>query len=552
MTRRSPLAVMGRLVGLVRPLAGFMALAVALGLAGHLAATFVTVLGGVAVLGALGESVGLGTVAALWAMGACALVRGPLRYGEQACNHYIAFKLLALVRDRVFTALRRLAPAKLEGRDKGDLVALVTSDIELLEVFFAHTVSPVLIAVLFSAVMVAFIGSFSPWLGLVALLAYVTVGAVVPVAASRAAGDAGAEVRAKAGALASYVLDGLRGIAEVVQYGRGDERLAGMAARTRGLLADEAHLKRVGGLDTAATGAVIMAFDLAMLVSAAALYGQGAVTFSGVLVPTLALMGSFGPVVALANLGATLQQTIASGNRVLDILDEEPQVADVVGRPEVGFSGASASHVDFSYGDGPVLAGVSVDVPEGSVVGLVGRSGSGKSTLLKLFMRFWDVQGGSVAVSGTGVADVNTCNLRDLEGYMTQDTHLFHDSIRNNLRIARLDATDDEIEAACRAASVHDFIAGLPQGYDTPVGELGDTLSGGERQRLGLARAFLHDAPFLLLDEPTSNLDSLNEAQVLRSLAEGRDGRTVLLVSHRESTMRVADRVFSVEDGRLA
>lgn len=419
MTRRSPLAVMGRLVGLVRPLAGFMALAVALGLAGHLAATSVTVLGGVAVLGALGEPMGLGTVAALWAMGACALVRGPLRYGEQACNHYIAFKLLTLVRDRVFTALRRLAPAKLEGRDRGDLVALVTSDIELLEVFFAHTVSPVLIAVLFSAVMVAFIGSF-------------------------------------------------------------------------------------------------------------------------------------GPVVALANLGATLQQTIASGNRVLDILDEEPQVVDVVGRPEVGFSGASASHVDFSYGDGPVLAGVSVDVPEGSVVGLVGRSGSGKSTLLKLFMRFWDVQGGSVAVSGTGVADVDTANLRDLEGYMTQDTHLFHDSIRNNLRIARLDATDDEIEAACRAASVHDFIAGLPQGYDTPVGELGDTLSGGERQRLGLARAFLHDAPFLLLDEPTSNLDSLNEAQVLRSLAEGRDGRTVLLVSHRESTMHVADRVFSVEDGKLA
>lgn len=553
MTRRSPLAVMGRLVGLVRPLAGFMALAVALGLAGHLAATFVTVLGGVAVLSVLGEPAGIGTAAALWAMAACALVRGPLRYGEQACNHYIAFKLLALVRDRVFTALRRLAPAKLEGRDKGELVALVTSDIELLEVFFAHTVSPVLIAVLFSAVMVAFIGSFSPLLGLVALLAYVAVGAVVPVAASRAAGDAGAEVRGKAGALASYVLDGLRGIAEVVQYGRGEERLAGMAARTRGLLADEARLKRITGLDTAATGAVITAFDLAMLVSAAALHGQGAVGFAGVLVPTLALMGSFGPVVALANLGATLQQTIASGNRVLDILDEEPQVADVAGRPEVGFSGAAASHVDFSYGDeGPVLADVSVDVPEGSVVGLVGRSGSGKSTLLKLFMRFWDVRGGSVAVSGTEVADVDTDNLRDLEGYMTQDTHLFHDSIRNNLRIARLDATDDEIEAACRAASVHGFIAGLPQGYDTPVGELGDTLSGGERQRLGLARAFLHDAPFLLLDEPTSNLDSLNEAQVLKSLAEGRDGRTVLLVSHRESTMRVADRVFSVEDGRLS
>ncbi|MEY8678183.1 ATP-binding cassette domain-containing protein [Granulimonas faecalis] len=243
---------------------------------------------------------------------------------------------------------------------------------------------------------------------------------------------------------------------------------------------------------------------------------------------------------------------MAASEKIFRLLDADVPADGTLPVPDEGPIVARGLSFTYPGAEGPTLRDLDIEVPRGSFTAVVGRSGSGKSTLLKLFMRFWDVQGGSMAVSGTEVADVDTDNLRDLEGYMTQDTHLFHDSIRNNLRIARLDATDEEIEAACRAASVHDFIAGLPQGYDTPVGELGDTLSGGERQRLGLARAFLHDAPFLLLDEPTSNLDSLNEAQVLKSLAEGRDGRTVLLVSHRESTMRVADRVFSVEDGRLS
>ena len=545
MRRRSGMQVMLKLVGLVKPLAGFMVLAILMGLAGHLCAASITVLGGYAVLEILGLEVPL-TLAAVFACAVVfALLRGVLRYAEQACNHFIAFKLLALIRDKVFRALRRLCPAKLEGRDKGDLIAVITSDIELLEVFYAHTISPAAIALLFSAVLCVFIGSFHPALGLLALAAYVTVGVLVPLFVSKASGDDGMKFRAS-----SYVLDSLRGLSETLQYGRGRERLQQMNARTDALSADEARMKRTAGRNAAVTNTIILLFDLAMLFASAALYRRGSVGFDGVLIPTLALMSSFGPVIALANLGSTLQNTFAAGNRVLDILEEEPAVEAVAGRPEIGFSGAAAEHVTFAYGAETILADVSVSVPEHAVVGIVGRSGSGKSTLLKLFMRFWNVQQGSVRLSGTEVSKIN--NLRALESFVTQETHLFHDSIRNNLRIAKLDATDAEIEAACRKASVHDFIRRLPKGYDTPVGELGDTLSGGERQRLGLARAFLHDAPFLLLDEPTSNLDSLNEAVILRALREERGGKTVVLVSHRQSTMRIADTVYSVEHGRMS
>jgi ATP-binding cassette subfamily C protein len=272
--------------------------------------------------------------------------------------------------------------------------------------------------------------------------------------------------------------------------------------------------------------------------------------------------------VALANLGSTLQNTFAAGNRVLDILDEEPVVEEIAGKENIVFTGASAEHVTFSYdtvdswsrqdekiqknGTETILSDISVEIPNHKIVGITGRSGSGKSTLLKLFMRFWKVQEGNVAISGTSVEQINTENLRDMESFMTQETYLFHDSIRNNLKIAKLDATDEEMMTACKKASVHDFIMSLPNGYDTQVGELGDTLSGGERQRLGLARAFLHDAPFLLLDEPTSNLDSLNEAVILKSLKEEQNGKTIVLVSHRPSTMCIADTVYSVEHGRVS
>ena len=545
--KRSGFQIMARLIGLVKPLTGYMVLAILMGLIGHLCAAFITIFGGYAILSVLHPEWSMGLGALFGAVLVFALARGFLRYAEQSCNHFIAFKLLALIRDKVFAALRRLCPAKLEGKDKGNLISIITSDIELLEVFYAHTISPICIAFLFTIVMVCFIGSYHVGLGVLALIVYITVGVIIPLATSRLSGDDGIKFRTKSGALSSFVLDSLRGLSETIQYGQGERRMAQMNEQTDDLSRDEERMKRTAGRNTAVTNTVILIFDLAMLFLSAQLCG-----FEGCLITTLALMSSFGPVVALAALGATLQNTFAAGNRVLDILDESPVVEEVDGKPDVKFHGAAAENVTFAYGDETILDDFSVTIPENKVIGIVGSSGSGKSTLLKLFMRFWQVRDGAVKISGRNVDDINTENLRDMESFVTQETHLFHDSIRNNLRIAKLDATDEEIVAACKKASVHDFILSLPEGYDTEVGELGDTLSGGERQRLGLARAFLHDAPFMLLDEPTSNLDSLNEAVILKSLHEERRGKTVVLVSHRKSTMGIADTVYSVEHGRMS
>lgn len=542
--KRSGFQVMKKLIGLVRPLSGYMILAVTMGLVGHLCATFITVFGGfaiVAVLKGAATAVIFGTVAVF------ALVRGGLRYAEQACNHFIAFKLLALIRDKVFGALRRLCPAKLEGKDKGDLISVITSDIELLEVFYAHTISPICIAFLFTVVMVCFTGSYHPALGLLALAAYGAVGILIPLLTAKLSGDSAMRFRTKSGRLSAYVLDSLRGLPETIQYGQGQARMDATNAQTDAIAKEGEQMKRTEGRNTAVTGTVILMSDLAMLFASAAL-----LDFEGCLITTLAMMSSFGPVTALAALGATLQSTLAAGNRVLDILEEHPVAEDITGKEPISFHGAAANHVTFAYDNETILNDFSIDLPAGKVTGIIGRSGSGKSTLLKLLMRFWKVKEGTVAVSGRSVEEINTENLRQMESFVTQQTHLFHDSIRNNLRIAKQDATDEELIAACKKASVHDFIMGLPKGYDTEVGELGDTLSGGECQRLGLARAFLHDAPFLLLDEPTSNLDSLNEAVILKALHEGCREKTVVLVSHRKSTMGIADKVYSVEQGRVS
>ncbi len=552
MKKRSGFTVMARLIGLVRPLTGYMLLAILMGLIGHLCAAFITIFGGYAALNLLGYDTPLSLTMVFVSVLAFALVRGIFRYAEQSCNHFIAFRLLALIRDKVFRALRSLCPAKLEGRDKGDLISVITSDIELLEVFYAHTISPAAIALLFTIILCLFIGSYSWILGLLALAAYLCIGIVIPLITSHRSGDMGLQFRTESGSLSAFVLDSLRGLSETIQYGGGADRLSQMNRRTDDLSGVEEKMKRISGQNMAITNTAILVFDLLMLFAATLLMQQGKLGFDGVLISTLALFSSFGPTVALANLGSTLQNTFAAGNRVLDILEETPVVAEVSGMPEIAFTGAAAEHVTFSYGSETILSDVSAQFPTGSVVGIVGRSGSGKSTLLKLLMRFWDTDSGKVQLSNTDISRINTNNLRNLESFVTQDTHLFHDSIRNNLRIAKLDATDEEIEAACKKAAVHDFIMTLPQGYDTPVGELGDTLSGGERQRLGLARAFLHDAPLMLLDEPTSNLDSLNEAVILKSLHEQRDGKTVVLVSHRASTMRIADQVYSVEHGRMS
>ena len=544
--------VMCRLVGLVRPLAPVMVCAVLLGVAGFLCAIFIPILGVYALLDTLlsAAPIALGTVCLLLPI--LAVSRGVLHYAEQGCNHFIAFKLLALIRDKVFGVLRQLAPAKLESRDKGDLIAVLTADIELLEVFYAHTISPICIAVIVSVIMACFMGGYAPALGLYAALAYAVIGIGVPVAAAQGARKSGESFRAEFGALNGFVLDSLRGVRESLQYNDGAHRLAQINQRTDALAGQERRLKEAGGTAQAVTGAMILLLDAGMLALAGHLCAAGGIGFDGALVCVVALMSSFGPVIALANLGTGLQNTFAAGNRVLDILDEKPAVREIADGKDVAFTGADARRVTFGYGDSEILKEVTLHIPQHQIVGITGRSGSGKSTLLKLLMRFWDTDLGKVEISGENIKGINTASLRAAESFVEQDTVLFHDSIEENVKIANRNATHEQVVAACKKASIHDFIMTLPQGYDTPVGELGDTLSGGERQRLGVARAFLHDAPFILLDEPTSNLDSLNEAVILRSLAEERAAKTVVLVSHRASTMRIADTTYSVENGRMS
>ena len=552
MKKRSNLEIMAKLIGMVRPLLGYMLLAITLGLIGHLLASFITIFAGYAALKVWGFPIAHSIAFFFVCMVVFAIARGFARYTEQSCNHYIAFKLLALIRAKAFAALRRLCPAKLEGRDKGDLISVITSDIELLEVFYAHTISPIAIATIYSVILSLFIGHIHWGLGLLALAAYVTVGVIVPVIASKTSGNLGLEFRNQSGSLSAFVLDSLRGLPETMQYGNGKKRMQQMNERTDRMNDCQEKMKRVTGLNMAVTNTAILVFDFLMLLSASYLYKEGIIAFDGIVIATLALMSSFGPVVALANLGTTLQNTFASGNRVLDILEEEPQVAEITGADQTTYGQVTIEDVTFAYEKETILDGVSLDVPKQGILGIVGKSGSGKSTLLKLLMRFWDVDSGKLAIADREIGKINTEDLRRMQGYMIQETHLFCDSIAENIRIAKLDATREEIEEACKKASIHDFILSLPQGYDTPVGELGDTLSGGERQRIGLARAFLHDAPMMLLDEPTSNLDSLNESVILRSLREERGDKLILLVSHRDSAMRIADQVYQMKEGRVS
>lgn len=400
--------------------------------------------------------------------------------------------------------------------------------------------------------MVIYIGSYHPLLGLLALIAYCIIGIQVPIAGARRARRHGEGFRTAFGELDAFVLDSLRGIKESIQYGTGNSRLSEIYTRTDALAEQERRLKGESGTSSAVTYGIILLLDAFMLFTAAGLYAKKLVPFSGVVIPVVALMSSFGPTIALANLGAGLQNTFAAGNRVLDILDEQPQVKEVTGGMDIAFTGADCRNVQFAYGEETILKDFSLDIPQKKMIGIVGRSGSGKSTLLKLLMRFWDIDGGSIRISDQEIKRINTASLRDNESFVTQDTQLFHDSILKNLLIANPSASRQQVEEACKKASIHDFIITLPQGYDTEVGELGETLSGGERQRLGLARAFLHEAPFILLDEPSSNLDSLNEAVILKSLQEYQEDKTILLVSHRKSTMSIADTVISVENGRIS
>lgn len=552
MKKRSAIGIMARMIRLVKPLAGFMCLAVFLGVCGFLCAEFITIMGGYAMLDVLKFE----TLFSLKTVFVCVLLlavfRAAFRCTEQYLNHYIAFTLLALIRDRVFKALRRLCPAKLEGRDKGDLISVITSDIELLEVFYAHTISPICIAAVMTVIMTIFIAAQNVTLGLIALAAYICVGVVVPIVIFRLSGSTADEYRAQSGQLSAFVLENLRGLDETIQFNAGETRINDLKLRADSLAVKQEKMSKNMGLNAAITNSVILIFDLVMLFAGIALYNADTISFSQLLISLIAMMSSFGPVVALANLGSVLQNTLASGNRVLDILDEQPVTDEITDGRDVSFTGANAQNVTFTYGEATILDDFTLGIEQGKITGIVGKSGSGKSTFLKLLMRFWETNQGAIKISGENINSINTKSLRNNESFVTQDTQLFHETIEYNVKIAKLSATHDEVVEACKKASIHDFIMTLPDGYNTQVGELGDTLSGGERQRIGLARAFLHNAPLMLLDEPTSNLDSLNEAVILKSLLDKDEDKTVVLVSHRPSTMRICDVDYSVENGRMS
>ena len=577
--RRSAIRIMGSLIGLVKPLLHIMLAAIILGTLGYLCAIFLTILAGqVIVHGLLTGAAGIIVpVDNMWlafipvktiitVMIVIAVLRGILHYAEQYCNHFIAFKLLAIIRHKVFASLRKLCPAKLEGRDKGNLISIITTDIELLEVFYAHTISPIAIATLTSMVMVIFIGRYHWLAGMLALAAYLIVGVAIPMWNGKRGSQKGMEFRTSFGELNSFVLDSLRGLDETIQYGQGEKRKEQMSERSKNLAGIQKSLSKMEGSQRSFTNMVILLASFGMLALTIWLYDKGAIGFEGILTCTIAMMGSFGPVVALSSLSNNLNQTLASGERVLSLLEETPLVEEISGDVETSanqgmnskesanhaFAGAEAENVTFAYGEEVILDNYSLKLQPGKITGIHGASGSGKSTLLKLLMRFWDVQGGSMSVDGTDVRKIPTRHLRDMESYVTQETHLFHDSIANNIEIAKPGASREEIMEAAKKASIHDFIMTLPKEYDTEVGELGDTLSGGEKQRIGIARAFLHECPLILLDEPTSNLDSLNEGIILKSLKESARKKTVVLVSHRVSTMNVADVVYEMENGRIS
>lgn len=545
--------VLFKLLGLVKPLTPLMIFAIVLGVTGYLCAMSIAVAAGNGIQSFLSQKSIFENVrvqqplpvlpkALPVVMIAAAVLRGVLHYGEQYGNHFIAFKLLAIVRHKVFEALRKLCPAKLDIKDKGEVISALTSDIEQLEVFFAHTISPMGIAAVLCLCVLVVLFMLYPPAAVVALVGFVIIGIVIPLVNGRRNAKYGADYRSAIAEMNGLSLEFMDGLDEVAQYEYGDEMIAEMRQGTERL--NELRYELVNGeASTAAlTGLVIELCSIFMIVILA-MAGRGD------FMTQFLLMGCFGPVAALAALSNFLPQTVACARRVLELLNETPQTGDVEGRTDIKFSyGIEADDVSFTYGGMvDVLDHFSAKLPKGGITGIHGRSGSGKSTLLKLFMRFWDAEAGQIRISGADVKEINTSNLRGMESYLTQDTYLFGDTIGANIAMGRRDATKEEIEEAAKSASLHDFIVSLPDGYDTVLGPGSKLLSGGEKQRLGLARAFLHCKDILLLDEPSSNLDAINEGMILKAIKESAGDRTVVLVSHRRSTLRVADQVIEME-----
>ena len=551
--RRSGAKIMASLVMLLGSLAYIMILAVINGSLGFVCAMGVTLFGAVGVAKVLGETIALsyGWIISL-AIG-CGVLRGMLRYLEQYSNHYIAFRLLAVLRDKIFGALRTLCPAKLESKKKGSIIAMITSDIETLEVFYAHTISPICIAVIVSLAVFIFVGNVSHWyIALAALVGYIMVGIVLPLVSSARLKASGVRYRAEFAAFNAFFLDSIKGIKDIVLNNAGESRKAEVDRRSDELLAETKKMKNDTASAFSATELTVSAIIIAALIIGIVLVNCGMLSIGRMIIGVTAVFGSFGPVIAVSALPGNLTQTFASGDRVLDLLSEKPAVKPVENGSEFTFERLNVDDLSFSYdGETQVLSDICMHAQKGEIIGIVGESGCGKSTFLKLLLRFWQKDGGSICYNGTDIDAISEPSLLENVTMVSQTTYLFDETIEDNLRIAKPGASQEEIENACRMASIHDFITSLPEGYKARTGALGDDLSSGEKQRLGLARAFLRGSGLILLDEPTSNVDSINEGIILKALRQQKRSKSIILVSHRESTMAVADRVYRVEKGRM-
>lgn len=551
--RRSGAKIMASLILLLGSLAYIMVLAVINGSVGFICAMGVTLMGAVGVAKALGETIALSYGMIIGLAIGCGVLRGLLRYLEQYANHYIAFRLLAVLRDKIFGALRTLCPAKLESKQKGSIIAMITSDIETLEVFYAHTISPICIAVIVSTCVFLFVGFVSSWyLALVALIGFITIGIVVPIVSSGKLKASGVKYRAEFAGFNAYFLDSIKGIKDIVLNNAGKEREKVVNDRSDILLRETKAMKHDITKASAATEFCVSLFIIVTLSVGIALVAADMISVGRMVIGVVAVFGSFGPVIAISALPGNLTQTFASGDRVLNLLAEESAVTPVQNGKKIEYNDLKVSDLSFSYdGKTEVLKDIYMHAQKGEIIGIVGESGCGKSTFLKLLLRFWQKSHGNIEYNGVDIDNLDGDNLLDNVTMVSQVTYLFDETIEDNLRIAKPDATQDEVEAACRLASIHDFILTLPDGYKTRVGALGDNLSAGEKQRIGLARAFLRGSELILLDEPTSNVDSINEGIILKALKEQKDKKSIILVSHRESTMAIADRIYRVVGGKM-
>ena len=551
--RRSGAKIMASLILLLGSLSYIMILAVINGSIGFICAMGVTVFGAVGVAKALGETIAMSYGLIIGLAVGCGVLRGILRYFEQYSNHFIAFKLLAVLRDKIFGALRTLCPAKLESKQKGSIIAMITSDIETLEVFYAHTISPICIAVLVSTAVFLFVGFVSSWyLALAAVVGYIMIGIIVPMISSSRLKESGVKYRAEFASFNAYFLDSIKGIKDIVLNNAGEQREKEVNRRSELLLKETKKMKHNSTRAAAATELTVSLFIIATLIVGIVLVHFDMLSIGKMIIGVVAVFGSFGPVIAISALPSNLTQTFASGDRVLNLLAEKPAVTEVKNGENIEYENLNVSDLSFNYNEQTeVLRDIKMHAEKGEIIGIVGESGCGKSTFLKLLLRFWQKKGGEIAYNGIDIDKVNSDNLLDNVTMVSQTTYLFDETIEDNLRIAKPNASQEELEAACRLASVHDFIMTLPNGYKTQVGALGDNLSAGEKQRIGLARAFLKGSELILLDEPTSNVDSINEGIILKALKEQKSKKSIILVSHRESTMAIADRIYRVDEGKM-